>query len=274
MIDENKYETVPPEADAFPLRLRRHSGAAKFFVHWHGHVELLYFIKGGATIYCNGEELLTEDGDLIIVNANELHRGDFRNTGVEYLCIMLPPCFFEWTGSKERYLFQKLIKKDEKIYKLISEIFKSFKQKENGYRYHSLGLAYELVAYLVKEYRVGMLDEKEYSSRCNKLEHFNIIIDYVGKNYAEPLDSSMMAGMMHLNEHYFCHLFKQYMGVNFTTYLNEVRVQKAVILLENTRLNVTQVAMNVGFSDVNYFSRVFKRYIGVSPKNFLKAKLF
>lgn len=267
MIDENKYEIVPSEHDNFPLRMRRYSEAARFMMHWHGHTELLYFIKGGASVYVGGDEFLTADGDLLIVNSNELHRGDYRKTGVEYLCIMLPEHFFEWPGGG-RYIFEKRIRGDEKVEKFFFQIFEAFEEKADGYRYNALGTAYELVSYLSRRYAQSIMEVNEYEERNSRLENFNNVIDYIGKHYAEPLTTPMAADMAHLSECYFCHMFKKHMGVSFTAYLNEVRIQKALALLDNSRLNVTEVAAGVGFNDVNYFSRVFKRIVGISPRKY------
>lgn len=271
MIDENKYETVPAEEDKFPLRIRKYGGAAKFQMHWHGHAELLYFIKGGASIYCGGREYTAADGDLIIVNPNELHRGDMRKTGVEYLCLMLPMMFFDWAGGEERYIFCQIIKSDEYIRELILSLYRSFEEKKEGYRYLTLSRAYELMAYLAENYAAAKLDKSGYMARNSKLESFNNVIEYIERNYAEPLTTSKAAELVHLSEYYFCHLFKKHIGSSFTSYLNEIRVQKAAELLKNTKKSVTEIAAETGFNDVNYFCRVFKRFMGAPPKSFKNA---
>lgn len=271
-IDENNYQTVPAETDNFPLRLRRYREAARFMMHWHGHTELLFFLRGGASIYCGGEEFLTEDGDLLIVNANELHRGDFRETGVHYFCIQIPPDFFVWAGRGSRYIFEKRIRGDARIRDMFMGIYEVYWTKAEGYRYRTLGKTYELIAYLIQNYRIGTLDEKEYEARNRKLENFNNIINYIEKNFAEPLTTLTVANMAHLSEYYFCHQFKKSTGVSFVSYLNEIRIQKAAVLLNNTRLSITEIAVEVGFHDVNYFSRVFKRNMGISPQKYRKRE--
>lgn len=267
-MDEMNHQTVPAEIDNFPLRLRCYREADKFAMHWHGHTEQLFFLKGGASIYCGGEEILTADGDLLIINANELHRGDFRLTGVNYFCLQIPPDFFDLVDRSSRYIFEKRIRGDEQIRRMFTEIYAAYWERKDGYKYSTLGKACELIAYLIHRYRVSTLDEEEYEARSRKLENFNNIIDYIDKNYAEPLTTQTAAGMAHLSEYYFCHLFKRSTGVSFVSYLNEIRVQKSAVLLNNTRLSITAVAAEVGFSDVNYFSRLFRRIMGVSPRRF------
>lgn len=268
MKQENNYEIIPAEEDKFPLRIRRYSGSANFAMHWHGHMELLYFIKGGVSLYCGGAEYAVKDGDLIIINPNELHRGDMRQVGTDYLCVMLPPLFFDWLGGEMRSIFITRISADSCIEDLMLRLYRSFEGKKDGYRYLALGCAYELIAYLTENYAAAQLDKNEYAARNSKLENFNNVIEYIEKNYSDPITTSKAAQLVHLSEYYFCHLFKKHIGCSFTAYLNEIRVQKAQILLKNTKMSVTEIAAEVGFNDINYFCRVFRRFTGFSPTQY------
>lgn len=267
-IDENKRQIVPAEADNFPIRLRQYRNAARFMMHWHSHMELLYFRKGGASIYCGGEEFLTNDGDLVIVNINDLHRGDFTESGVHYFCIQIPPELFSLPGTDHRHILQTHICGDSTIGTMFGEIYSVYWAKEAGYKFDTLGKIFTLIGYLIRNYSSETLDEKEFAARTRKLENINKLIDYVELNYAEALTTEKAAEMTHLSEFYFCHLFKERMGVSFTAYLNDIRIRKAITLLNSSTQSITEIAAAVGYSDVNYFSRLFKRKIGVSPRNY------
>lgn len=269
-IDENKHQDIPEEADKFPIRLRQYREAARFMMHWHGHMEILYFRKGGASIYCGGEEYLTKDGDMVIANANDLHRGDFRESGVHYFCIQIPPEFFSWPGTDHRYILQTYISGDTLLGELVGNIYSAYWKKENGYKHATLGHTFHLIAYLIRHYSAQILDEREFAARSRKLENINKLIDYVEINYAEAMTTQMAASITHLSEYYFCHLFKERMGISFTSYLNDIRIRKAASLLSSSRLSITEIAAAVGFSDVNYFSRLFKKKNGVSPRYYRK----
>ena len=271
-IDGIKYQNVPVEADNFPLRLRRYRNRAAFFMHWHDHAELLFFMKGGASIYSGGEEIETRDGDLVIANSGELHRGDFRDRGVNYYCIQLPPDFFSWIGGGERYLFPHCIRGDAAIAGMFDGIYRAYWGRAEGYKYVTLGRVYELMGYLIGKYRLETVDERIYAARSARLTRFNTVIDTINQNCALPLTTRDAAALAHLSEYYFCHLFKERVGLSFVSYLNSARVQKAASLLRNTRMSITEIAAQVGYGDVNYFSRLFKREIGVSPRQYREEK--
>ena len=78
----------------------------------------------------------------------------------------------------------------------------------------------------------------------------------------------MLADMLYLNEPYFCRLFKNATGQSVMTYINSLRIEKASVLLENSAASITDVALQVGFDDLNYFSRTFKRFMKVTPMQY------
>ncbi len=85
-------------------------------------------------------------------------------------------------------------------------------------------------------------------------------------NYAENRSVAYYAELFGMSESRFTHVFKEYAKVSPTKYLLNVKVQKAKELLENTDLSMAQIAEHVGIGDQNYFSRLFKQYVGCSPK--------
>ena len=91
---------------------------------------------------------------------------------------------------------------------------------------------------------------------------------YIREHYHSELSMQDVARAMNYSEAYFCKLFKQCFKVNFSAYLNEFRVEKARELLATTRLSVREVSVACGYSDSNYFARVFKRITGQTPSEY------
>ena len=94
------------------------------------------------------------------------------------------------------------------------------------------------------------------------------IESYIREHYSSELSMQDVARAMNYSEAYFCKLFKQCFRVNFSAYLNEYRVSRARELLQSTRLSVREVSRECGYSDANYFARVFKRIVGVTPSEY------
>ncbi len=105
----------------------------------------------------------------------------------------------------------------------------------------------------------------------SQVKHVNIIynaIQYVQKNYNQKIYLEDVAGMIYLNPSYFSRVFKDEMGVTFHSYLTNYRIEMSKKFLLDPSIPILSVASLVGFDDQSYFTKVFKRKNGVTPKVF------
>jgi len=98
-------------------------------------------------------------------------------------------------------------------------------------------------------------------------------IEYIKENYHSQITLDDLARQVYLSPFYFSHIFKEEVGTNFIDYLTGVRLDKAKLLLEQTMVAVHIIATQVGYNDVNYFSRVFKKVVGLTPTQY-REKMF
>lgn len=94
------------------------------------------------------------------------------------------------------------------------------------------------------------------------------ISSYIDAHYMEELSMKTVAHAMNYSDAYFCKLFKQCFHVNFSTYLNEYRVEKAKNMMKNPRTSVKDISIACGYADSNYFARVFKRITDLTPSEY------
>jgi two-component system response regulator YesN len=99
------------------------------------------------------------------------------------------------------------------------------------------------------------------------------IYEYVQHNYANDISLTEMANHLHMNYSYLSSYFKQRTGENLTTYINRIRVEQAKKLLLDLNLSVSEVSAMTGFSEHNYFSKVFKKITGFTPLEFRNQAL-
>ena len=91
---------------------------------------------------------------------------------------------------------------------------------------------------------------------------------YIRSHYTTELSMQDVARAMNYSEAYFCKLFKQCFKVDFSAWLNEFRVEKAKEMLRDTRLSIREISLACGYTDANYFARVFKRITGRTPSEY------
>lgn len=98
-------------------------------------------------------------------------------------------------------------------------------------------------------------------------------IDYIEKHYSEEIDIKALVDMCYLSEPHFFRLFKREIGDTPINYRNRLRMEKAKQLLSDGECSVSEIASILGFESVYYFSRAFKKSVGVSPTVYQKNSL-
>ncbi|KAB7706711.1 helix-turn-helix domain-containing protein [Bacillus aerolatus] len=106
-------------------------------------------------------------------------------------------------------------------------------------------------------------NKNEYS-----LKSIQKAMDYIEKNYLEQITLEKVANYVHLSPTYFSRLFKSATGTNFVEYITYLRIEKAKALLMDLNYTVYQIALEVGYSNSHYFSRVFKTIVGKTPSDY------
>lgn len=97
-----------------------------------------------------------------------------------------------------------------------------------------------------------------------------LAIDYMNKHYNEIIKLSDAASVVGLNTSYFSKKFKKVTGINFIDYLNNIRIEKAKEILQNTNKSIYVIAQEIGYSNDSYFCRIFKQSVGMSPQQYKK----
>ena len=105
------------------------------------------------------------------------------------------------------------------------------------------------------------------SASSDKLKN---VLDYIDLHYAEPLTISELAELCYFSEYHFMRFFKKHMNMTCVEYMNNFRLEKAVELFEQGHLSIIEVSMSVGFRNLSYFHRAFKKKYGMTPLTFIK----
>ena len=109
------------------------------------------------------------------------------------------------------------------------------------------------------------------SQDAEKEDRFSQIVSYIDDHYTEPeLSLTRLADSFSYTPKYLSRVFISKMGIGFSKYLNNLRVQYACRLIEDGCCSVTQLSVSCGFTDPMYFSKVFKQYTGFPPQTFMK----
>jgi two-component system response regulator YesN len=126
-----------------------------------------------------------------------------------------------------------------------------------------------------QQWSAYMMDRLRSIIKYNKDQYFpkplGLAVNHIRENYAKPLQLSTVAEKCGISPGYLSRLFSEYLNTTFIDYLNTLRIGEAAKLLRNEQKSVKEVAYLVGYSDPNYFSRIFRRYMNASPSDMAKG---
>lgn len=125
---------------------------------------------------------------------------------------------------------------------------------------------YEIIQILMEQFELCMNTLGAPSSE-SIMEH---ILHYINHNYAENLKLETIAPLFGYNNAYLGKIFTKQVGESFNSYLDRIRIEKSKQLLQEKQLKVYEIAEQVGYKNVDYFHKKFKKYVGESPAEYRK----
>ena len=155
--------------------------------------------------------------------------------------------------------------------KLIGDMFRTYTEKGCGYELKVQSQFYMLVYLLVTKYRQTEVSP-EVVRLGKKLNRLSAITDYMKKNYSRDLSLETLAKTFGYSPTYLSRMFRKYALTNYKTYLDGIRLEHAVELLERTDQSIGEIALQCGFPNSKAFSRAFKEKYGMLPSGFRRGE--
>lgn len=253
-----------------------------FPIHWHEHLEMIFVQEGWLDIEIENHPQRFFSGEVAVINPRCLHAGPAFEPHAKLYCLMADMDIFRCRfvdASEERYInplmegkimFQSKIAGDDEVNELIRRCYRAFSEEKNSYQLLLKSYLFQLLYRLFRDYVQENANDPRKRFVPVARERVNMILSYIDEHYAEKIRLEDLVEVVHINKYYICKIFQQCTGKTLLNYVNIVRVQKAVEKLISTNDPVTDIAFSVGFQDINYFSRIFKRVMNVSPTEIRK----
>ncbi|WP_425060153.1 HTH-type transcriptional activator RhaS [Sporomusa carbonis] len=254
-----------------------------FASHWHEQFQMLYFDQGEALIYCNSKPIQVRAGELVVINGSDLHYGENLCRQLVYYLIKVDLSFLLSNQAdlcqtkymaplvQSQILFRNYIGQDDELLEQVRQLIGEYYRKEIGYELAVKSYIYRILVLLMRHYGEQAIDETELGCQRKTLHLLRPVLEYMDRHYHEKVSLGQLAAMANMSRHYFCRLFRKITGKPPVEYMNCLRINQAVTLLQESDLNISEIAGAVGFNDSNYFSRLFKKYKHVSPSEMQKG---
>ncbi len=266
MKNTARYEVQPKS----PLKIITYhfENHMKIWRHWHEYLEVIYLVHGQFILKADNKTFNVSDGDIIVFNPFEVHESIVLSENNEYYVFVIPPDFIQSWQDDKQYKFSNVINGSVECKKAIK---KAAEATENPSRDQQLLLNAEIFRFLY--YAASNYADEAKSEIEIPLKNKHIVEDVktrIEYCYAEPINIELLANAFFISVSHLQHLFKAQTGMTIIDFINKTRIENSCTLLKNTDLHISAISEKVGIFDYNYFSRMFKKYIGITPTQYRK----
>ena len=259
--------------------------SGSFMWHWHPEIEITYVRKGTMCYKVNNLVYHLKEGDIVFNNSGALHSGTMENQeDCAYIPVTFDPRliygFFQSTINSK---YVDPVIQDSMLPAIGIDQSESWHKPFREYLLRIIDLDekkpdfYELDITICLQSMWRLLLEhityEPQASRENSLEYDRIkkILSYIEENYQNKITLNDIAGHIHLCESECTRLFKRHMNTTLFAFLQEYRIERSLEFLQDDQ-PVSAVADKAGFSDPNYYSKVFAKIKGCSPREYRKHR--
>ncbi|RZP71765.1 AraC family transcriptional regulator [Vibrio vulnificus] len=246
--------------------------------HFHVENEIVLILESNGKLILGDHLSEYKEGDIFVLGENMPH---------SFVCVADSPgakslviqfnnnCFGEqFFQLPEFRTINQMLEKSRYGVKIVDEknqLRKVIEETCNSEGVKSVISLLNLLHEISKLKKVELISPNNSYVDSNLETHkLNAAIEWLDTNYAQSVHLSEIAKITNLSENGFCRAFKKATGKTFLHYLSDKRIHEAARLLIETEHSITQIAFEVGFSNISSFNRYFKKVKGVSPTEFRK----
>ncbi|MBM7661822.1 xylan 1,4-beta-xylosidase [Bacillus mesophilus] len=270
-----QYEQIDYQVD-LPVKIFTQT-VERFPFHWHEDLELLFVLDGSLEIRVNRDSFNLEEGDLFLVNGNELHFVNSKTTvgKTHVLALQIDHKYVKKHNinlSEKRFYLNSKEMGTKSTYSLshikyiLANMMDLILNRKNLYHLKIEKLLLELVVILLEHYELPTQTKEKEIDRDHRLLE---ILKYMNHHCMDSqLSLQEIADEFSLNPQYLSRYFKLNVGESFKKKLDSIRLNKSLFSLRTTDEKITEIALKYGFPDSKAYYRVFKEVVGITPMQY------
>lgn len=226
-----------------------------YYVHSHNHYEIIYIIAGQCIMSVSNQDIALNQGNCIVINRYSSHN-------------------FYVNGEKGCKINQLEVSIDKDI---IDSDFVKLKNAHivaeslNNILFFQTQIENEkdkerLIALEIEKITI-LANSLKSSDTCDD-KNVKKAVEIIRTNYNYDIDCSKLARDIGISDRYLRRIFEKTLGMTPKEYISNLKIEKAKVLLIHSDKAVAEIAIEVGYNTIQYFSEVFKRHIGITPCEF------
>ncbi|QAY66653.1 AraC family transcriptional regulator [Paenibacillus protaetiae] len=254
--------------------------------HWHEEAEFFCVLDGSVLFQVDEQFFEVKAGEAVFIDGGDIHAGHALGSegcrffafvfGTHLLASAHYDAIQEQTVlpfQERKASFPRLIRPgsaaEDSLLAHLQAIMDSCARRQPGYeaaaKGHLLLMLHELAA-------SGLAQDRRVSSgSASRMERLKKVLLYIQQHYDKPIRLHELAGQIPMSEGQFCRFFKSMTGQTPVDYMNSYRIRQAANLLLQTDRKISDIALEVGFDNISYFIRVFRKMMKCPPSAFRRG---
>ena len=243
-------------------------------LHWHEELELIYVVSGNGYVIVQGEHIPVDAGDMVLIAPQNVHGFDqTKGNEMTHYALLFRPSMLgtEYTDllqGNSRALPRHLPKGNPlntKLAPLILELSINRKRVNSDYSLMILSHLYAIAYHIIHDNpELGTL-AADHNSNYDRLK---VILEYLQHNYSKGITVEQAASMCGFSPSHFMKLFRELTGNSFAQYVKNYRLEMAARKLRTTGKRIGEIAEEVGFHNLPYFTRAFEAKYHMPPGSY------
>ncbi|MCR2802488.1 AraC family transcriptional regulator [Paenibacillus soyae] len=254
--------------------------------HWHDEAEIFYCREGETLFQVDTDYFLVRAGEAVFVDGGDIHAAHSHGSeGCSFFSLVFDTNLLasaNYDAVQEKLIlplierqatFPRHMKRDEphelRLLDHIAAMMDSCYDQRQGFEGAVKGRLFLMLAELAAS---GKLCSRTDSSRSesSKIERLKVVIEYIQQHYERQIRLSELAALIPMSEGHFSRFFKSMTRQSPMDYINSYRIRQAAELLRQQERKISDIAMEVGYDNISYFIRVFRKMMNCSPSDFRK----
>ena len=287
-IMQDASEIVRYDEVGIPLSIREGLLSAypnhRALCHWHEDIEWVYIRSGQMNYYMNGNRVLLNTGEALMVNSRQMHYGYSENgQDCDFIRILCHPKIFITNSvlyqsyiapvlsnpSLEYLHLKPEFPEDAEALQLLPEILRIKKEHPAAYEIEAAALLSLLWCRLLRSHPM-MPNEAAAKPKEPDLLVQRDMVSYIYSHYSESINLDEIAAAGKVCRNKCCQIFRRYLNQSPIDFLNHYRLEVSCHLLNNTKLSIAEICTACGFNHQSYYSKIFLRTYSCSPRDFRK----
>jgi AraC family transcriptional regulator, melibiose operon regulatory protein len=251
-------------------------------LHWHDEFQFVLVVSGSAMFQINEEKISVKEGEGLFINSGRLHMAKDKNdSGCVYICLNVSPNFVLshelYTTFVNPYMqatnipYLHLVPKELWAKNILDAIMEINQLITQQLPYYEIDISLQLTL-IWKNLIINGLQLEYEQKEMVRSQRMKQMLNWIHLHYPQKiiLDDIARAGQLSRSE--CCRYFKRMLKKTPLNYVNDYRIQKSLILLQQSEANVTDVSYQVGFNSTSYFIDKFRKSMNMTPLAYKKYK--